>query len=110
LRNRLRPASKPAGFTLTVDATHHHGAGKSNLCVRARTAPAQTGSAVLTLAGPSGAGTKTVALGSDGSTIAVFGITAYGDYAGTAKVGATTASGDHTVDAGGGQDFACPGP
>jgi hypothetical protein len=110
LRDRFRPARAPTGFTLTVDATHHHGAGESNLCVRARTSPAQSGNAVLTLDGPSGAETKTVLLGPGGSAIGVFGITQYGSYTGSAKVGSKLGSTDYTVDAGSGQAFACPGP
>ena len=103
-----RPAAQ--GFTLTVDATHHHGAGSSNLCVRVRTSPPQSGSASISLAGPSGAGTKTVALGADGSATAVFGITQYGNYTGSATVGSKSGGVSYTVDAGAGQAFSCPGP
>lgn len=108
LTDFARPAAK--GFTLTVDATHHHGASRSNLCVRARTSPPQTGNASIALAGPSGAGAQTVALGPDGSATAVFGITQFGAYTGSAAVGATSGTVSCTVDGGAGQAFSCPGP
>lgn len=108
LTDFARPPAQ--AFTVTVDATHHHGVGQSNLCVRARTSPAQSGNATISLSGPSGAGTKTVALGADGSATAVFGINQYGSYTGSATVGSTSGSVQYTVDASAGQAFACPGP
>ncbi|HEX7625720.1 MAG TPA: hypothetical protein VF379_01600 [Gaiellaceae bacterium] len=107
-RGYVRPA--PKTFTLTVDATHHHGTSTSNVCLRARTAPAQTGVATLTLSGPGGTVSKQVALGSDGLAIAVFPISSFGTYTASAIVGAEGASASYTVDASPGEAFACPAP
>jgi hypothetical protein len=84
--------------------------GKSNLCVRVRTSPPQAGNATISPAGPSGAGTQTVALGADGSATAVFGITQYGPYSGSATVGSTSGIASYTVDGSAGKAFVCPGP